>query len=348
MRSDIEIGSEWTGNVYQDYSALPDRAGILNINIHSSLNYTPVVFSWWDYQLSLKKYSDFDFFDYNLHTLNGRISKNIGEWGGVELKLLYLLYQQSNYSPYNFSNLYLLPEIKYYITDYTILKLGYTASNVVYPEYILDYNSSGASVKINQEFSLFTSLELSVSASQKNYPEWQIFTSSAGAFSSESQKADETETGLYFTHIMQKGQAGCYCTYASLDSNANFVDYGKDITLGTGDESLVGNYYNNLSRKFGGYIQYKIFGGLTSFISFSMKDTIYQSRLARNLLGEFTGEKRTDWNTSAAVSISYPLAKIEGTSLDIKLDYTNETNSSNDYFYDYKNEITGLSFLCRF
>ncbi|OGS26649.1 MAG: hypothetical protein A2297_00115 [Elusimicrobia bacterium RIFOXYB2_FULL_48_7] len=347
VRPEIEIGSERTGNVYQDYSALPDQAGLLNVNIRSSIHYSPAIFSWWDYQLALKKYSEYDFFDYNLHTLNGRINKNIGEWGGLELKTLYMLYQQPNYTVYNFSNLYILPEIKYYITDYTICKLGYAMSSVAYPQYILDYNSSGPSLKLTREFSLFTTLELDLLSAQKSYPEWQVFSGTSGVLSSDHQDANETETGLTLAHAMQDGQAGCYYRHTLLDSNANFIDYGKDITFGTGDESLVGNYYNNYSQKFGAYIQYKILDKLSPLLSVYLKDTFYQSRLARNSSGNFTDEKRQDRNITGALSFTYPLAKTGGASFDIKFSYSNENNASNDYFYTYINETIGLSFFCR-
>jgi hypothetical protein len=344
----IKIWHETTDNVYQDYSMYPDITSNFNLTFRTNISVTPIIYSWWDYQLYLKKYVDWDFFDYSYQSLNGRINKDLGNWGGLEILLGYQSYNQPNSTYYDFNTVYAYPGIKYYVTDYTILTCSYLYSNTDYPNYVLGYNAAGYSSDLTQEFSLFTKIKIDYSYKKRVYPKWHIIIDTTGVQSPDTQVADEISAGLTYSYRTNTSDLTLYYSYSSFDSNATFLDYGPDMKFGTGDEILVNNYYYNTSGEYGLGFQYDLSKKLTPYIQCSTKETVYTHRLARDNNNMFLNENRKDNNFYYKLDLSYLVARLETMKLDITASYSRETNNSNDYFYNYTNTVTKLSVNCKF
>ena len=336
----LKFGQEWTDNIYQDYSRNPDTLTNFNLSLQSNLSLPPALFSWWDYQLYAKKYTDWDFLDYNYHSIAGRISRDLGYWGGVEILTGAQYYLQPNAKYYNFDTFYLHPGIKGYITDYTIFNAAYNYSKTTYPNYVLDYSANGYSLQLTQEFSLFSKITLDYSNKKREYPEWRIIIDTIGTQSPDLQQADDISTGINFSYQMLSSELNIYYNYSKFESNATYLDYGPDLVSATGDEILIRNYYFNYTDEFGIGMQLSLFDKLFPYLLIASKTVNYTHRPAKDINNVYLVEKRKDANTYARIDISYPIGRIESGKLDLMISYSYENNESNDYFYNYTNSIT--------
>lgn len=248
-------------------------------------------------------------------------------------------YQDEYTKPYSYSQYKTGIEFPFYFFDFTTPKIGYSYERIIYNNFSYDSVSAGPKLELQQEFSPWTMLTLAISSMNREFDKQYLYDSIIST-TVNARKDAEMNMGLALSSVINRDWNVSFGVRSdNISSNANYsiIDPAVAVTSRT----LVSDYYSYAAPSLFAETVFYPFMKLRCLLGVTYQEKAYAGRSATDSSGSLLAEKRKDKRIIISTGINYRLSK----PVAIKVDYSYEDSSSNDYVYTYKNSIltTGVS-----
>lgn len=343
--TNFEISAGRDENIYKNYTACSDDTSNLNFLLGSRMVFNPTFSTSLIYRLDYKSFSNYTNEKYISHSVSPSINLQLfDEQLGLNLAGSYDVFNQPEYSLFNFQSLYLSPEMSFNLSDSLVAGLTYLQQRLEYPNFDFDYRMDGASIGFGNEFSIYTILNGNVYRYYKTFPERYFILDTLGILSNDNRNDTNSGIQLTLSQYLLEGQLQISYLYDMLDSNANFLDYGPDNYPLSGNEQLIPDYYDYVSKKYELTYTRPVFKNVYLELGGKYQTTDYTSRIIKNIAGVFLNTTQQDNLNTWFVGVGYTIANLGALGkIRLKIRYESEANQSNYYIFNYQQNIFYVS-----
>ncbi|MHB9155578.1 MAG: hypothetical protein ACYC5N_07785 [Endomicrobiales bacterium] len=230
-------------------------------------------------------------------------------------------------------------EMPVYVFDYTVPKAGFTYEKISYDGFDYDSAAAGPLVGVQQELSPWTMISLSVQSFAREYP-GQYLYADITATTAANRQDTETCAGVTLSSVINRDwnfSAGL--RHEDIRSNANLPVPDPDVAVSS--RTLAADYYSYASPSL--FVETVFYPArkVSCQVGGTYQEKAYAARQATDSPGRLLAERRKDRRFVISAGATYRLSG----PVALKLDYSYENSSSNDYIYTYTNGVfsTGVT-----
>ncbi|MFA5859329.1 MAG: hypothetical protein WC955_09695 [Elusimicrobiota bacterium] len=339
--SNFDITAGNTDNLYRTSTAFSDTLSNLAVILGAKTVFSPKFYCNTSYRLDNRMYGNYTSAKYSMQSISEEVFSSLFN-DTIEFNFTgtYDYFLQPERTTYDFTGVYLSPEIKAYFTDELTLSLSYIYQQTDYPLYNLDNLMTGYFMSLGYDLSLFNSMKLYAYSYHKPFLEYHLYQTSDGTTSSLTRTDENIGGTLYYTTIILFGQVSIKYNYDSLISNGDYLHYGTDKTYYTDDEFIISDYNSYSAHKFGiGYGIYTLHPFIFN-ITGDIQSVNYRQRHYLNSDNLYSTDIQRDTVSTLSMSFGYIITDFGDLGkLRLNLRYDYETLSSNNPVAGYSNNI---------
>lgn len=240
---------------------------------------------------------------------------------------------------YNYNQYTAGMEVPLYILDYTTPKVGLSYENIKYNNFSYDSTAIGPLLELQQELSPWSIMTLSAKAMARNYPTQNLYED-VTTTTTVKRRDIELQSGIILSTIINRDwnfSAGI--RYSDVRSNANLSVV--DTSVEGSSRTLVADYYSFAGPSLFFETVFYPARKLGCVLGGTYQKKSYPGRYATDSAGQMPGETRKDERFIVSAGVTYRMLRF----ITLKAEYSYEKSSSNDYIYNYSNNIfsTGIN-----
>jgi len=240
---------------------------------------------------------------------------------------------------YNYNQYVAGLEVPFYFFDYSTPRVGLRYESIKYNNFGYDSTAIGPLFELQQELSPWSLITFSARAMTRNYPAQNLYED-VTTTTTVRRRDIELQSGIILSSVINRDwnfSAGV--RYADVRSNANLSVVNPAVAVSS--RTLVADYYSFTSPSLFFETVFYPARRLGCVVGGTYQEKTYPGRYATDSAGRVLAETRKDKRYMASAGVTYRLFRF----MTLKAEYSYEKSSSNDYVYNYSNNIfsTGIN-----